>query len=157
VVPRAAALVRPCTYLQVVQDYAYETFGPALGQGWVKDAEAYLLMLRMVVDLQQASSRAMGGDEQSAEGERQAALQLALRKWVLETGDAGAVPTLSCMDLWYLDCAEARSLLIRSSQMHASGQSARSDRPAAPWPALHKWVLETSSACGVVCQGAVRC
>lgn len=77
--------------MQVVQDYAYEAYGPAPGQGWVKDAEAYLLMLRMVVDIQQAGNRALQSDGQSADGDRQAALQQALRKWVLETGDTGLI------------------------------------------------------------------
>ena len=79
-----AQACKSTVWLQVLQEYAHDAYGPAAGQGWTKDAAAYLCMLRVVVDMQ------LSGAGESDPHAKQRALQAALRKWVLETRAIGA-------------------------------------------------------------------
>jgi hypothetical protein len=78
--------------VQVVQEYAYDTFGPVAGQGWTKDAETYLYMLRVVIDMHLSGATAAATDD-AFTALKQEALQSALKRWVLEAREVvGALP-----------------------------------------------------------------
>lgn len=76
--------------MQVVSDYAHSVFGPVPGQGWTRDAETYLYILRVVVNMQLASFEVTSAPGDSDISERkQQLLQSALRKWALEAREVG--------------------------------------------------------------------
>ena len=81
-------------HMQVVQEHAHDTFGPVPAQGYSRDADAYLLCLRVAIDMLLAAAAdaaaASGGGGEPA-GLRQELLQQALHRWALEAREVGAL------------------------------------------------------------------
>ena len=73
----------------MLRQYARESYGLVTQAGWCKDSEAYLLMLRVAVDMQLACESAGGAtaDSDSDPGEL---LRDVLREWSLQPRDVGA-------------------------------------------------------------------
>jgi hypothetical protein len=86
-----------------MRQYAREAYGLISQPGWTRDSEAYLLMLRVAVDIQ-LSVHETTTLEQSGE-----LLREVLREWVLQTKGVGAVPPLSATP------AEKRCCLVATT------------------------------------------
>lgn len=69
--------------MQLLRQYARESYGLATQAGWCRDSEAYLLLLRLSVDIQAAAHS--GADSP----DRLDLLREVLREWVLQTRDVG--------------------------------------------------------------------
>lgn len=72
--------------MQVLRQYARESYGLVTQSGWCRDSEAYLLMLRLAVDIQ-ASSHSSADALDTLE-----LLREVLREWVLQSKDVGMTP-----------------------------------------------------------------
>lgn len=73
----------------MLRQYARESYGLVTQAGWSRDSEAYLMMLRVAVDMQLAcepSAATGGGDADSDPAEL---LRDVLREWALQTRDVG--------------------------------------------------------------------
>lgn len=77
--------------VQVLRQYARESYGLVTQAGWCKDSEAYLLMLRVAVDMQLAcESGSAGGAAAESDSDPGELLRDVLREWSLQTRDVGA-------------------------------------------------------------------
>lgn len=76
-------MLRSDAFLQLLRQYARESYGLVTQAGWCRDSEAYLLMLRLAVDVQAASSSAKEAPDTLDH------LREVLREWVLQTRDVG--------------------------------------------------------------------
>ena len=69
--------------MQLLRQYARESYGLVTQAGWCRDSEAYLLMLRLAVDIQAAAQSVVD------EPDTLNLLREVLREWVLQTRDVG--------------------------------------------------------------------
>lgn len=69
--------------VQLLRQYARESYGLVTPAGWCRDSEAYLLMLRLAVDIQAAAQSGVDAPDTLD------LLREVLREWVLQTRDVG--------------------------------------------------------------------
>lgn len=70
--------------VQLLRQYARESYGLVTQAGWCRDSEAYLLMLRLAVDIQASAHSGVDAPDTLD------LLREVLREWVLQSKDVGA-------------------------------------------------------------------
>ena len=123
-------------HVQVLRQYARESYGLVTQEGWSRDSEAYLLMLRVAVDMQMACEAAGAAESDSDPCEL---LRDVLREWSLQTRDVGAPqpPSHACMHACLPFCFCQQLFLCQDVLHGSSGSRLRLDVHVPPIHAPH--------------------